>query len=72
MTLLTAGNLPLVLSSSVSPPGRHSVRILTSNGHEDTVPYTIPAVSSDGEQASNFCIFSLSYDYDHCGSSSNL
>ena len=35
------GSLPLVVNSDVTPPGNHSVRIITSTGAEATVSYTI-------------------------------
>ena len=43
------GNVPMVLTSTVSPPGSHSVRIVSSSGAEDTVTYTIADSNTDSE-----------------------
>ena len=36
-----AGNVPMVLTRIVSPPGNQSVRIVSSTGEESTVSYSI-------------------------------
>ena len=38
---VNAGNVPMVLSIIVSPPGNHSVRILSSTGEGSIVSYSI-------------------------------
>ena len=43
------GNVPMVLTSNVSPPGSHSVRIVSSSGAEDTVTYSIADSNTDSE-----------------------
>ena len=43
------GNVPMVLTSSVSPPGSYSVRILASTEVEETVAYTITDTEANGE-----------------------
>ena len=45
----SSGTLPLVFTIRVSPPGAHSVRILSSTGGEQIVPYTITKVDTDGK-----------------------
>ena len=39
MELFSVGNMPMVLTTNVSPPGSHSVRIVASTGGEDSVSY---------------------------------
>ena len=39
----------MVLTSNVSPPGSHSVRIVSSSGAEDTVTYSITNSNTDSE-----------------------
>ena len=46
---LPVGRVPMVLTSIVSPPGNHSVRIVASTGGESTVPYYIAAGATNGE-----------------------
>ena len=46
---LPVGRVPMVLTSIVSPPGNHSVRIVASTGGESTVPYYIAAAATNGE-----------------------
>ena len=47
--MLYTGNVPMVLTNVVSPPGSYSVRIEASPGVEATVSYTITDSDSDGE-----------------------
>ena len=41
LIVYNAGNVPMVLSIIVSPPGNQSVRIVSSTGEESTVSYSI-------------------------------
>ena len=45
----TVGNLPMVFTRVVSPPGNYSVRIVASTG-EDTVHYIITDTDPSSEQ----------------------
>ena len=46
---IVTGNVPMVLTNVVSPPGSYSVRIEASPGVEATVSYTITDSDSNGE-----------------------
>jgi hypothetical protein len=52
--------LPLVLTSDVSPAGRHSVRIVTTTGAEDTVSYTISDTTDPICKSTDIILFSAS------------
>ena len=41
MAHFLTGTLPLVITSDVSPPGNHTVRIVANNVAEDTVSFNI-------------------------------
>ena len=41
LIVYNAGNVPMVLTRIVSPPGNQSVRIVSSTGEESAVSYSI-------------------------------
>ena len=45
MAHFSTGTLPLVMTSDVSPPGNHTVRIVANNVVEDTVSFNISATA---------------------------
>ena len=49
-----AGFVPMILTVGVSPVGTHSVTIVTSDGRDDTISYTITDIESDGKHLSLF------------------
>ena len=50
INLLPLGFVPMILTIRVSPSGRFNVRIVTSNGEEDIVNYTISDTKSSGKR----------------------
>ena len=44
----------MILTVGVSPVGTHSVTIVTSDGRDDTISYTITDIESDGKHLSLF------------------
>ena len=48
--LQCVGNVSMVLTSNVSPPGSYSVRIVAGSGVEETVTYTITDTDTDGKK----------------------
>ena len=40
-SIISVGTLPLVLNSDVSPPGTHSVRVVTKSSASESVSYII-------------------------------
>ena len=57
--LQCVGNVPMVLTSNVSPPGSYSVRIVANSGVEETVTYTITDTDTDGKKYTPFKIVTL-------------
>ena len=44
----------MVLTVNVSPPGIHSLRMISHSGQEETIPYNITDTDSDGEELTTF------------------
>ena len=65
------GNIPMVLTSNVSPPGSYSVRIVASSGVEETVTYTITDTDTNGKKYTPFKVvyyfcFDTNLSFDDC------
>ena len=66
--ILSVGTLPLVLNSDVSPPGTHSVRVVTTSGASRSVSYIIsdtdqPTGNFDSHVFYNYCIYSFTGEF---------
>ena len=44
----------MVLTVNVSPPGSHSLRMISQSGEEETVSYNITDTDSDGQELTTF------------------
>ena len=58
LIVYNAGNVPMVLTRIVSPPGNQSVRIVSSAGEESTVSYSI-ATADPVTGKDNFVLYSM-------------